>query len=313
MLLTRITIITIALILGRAGMSFAQGAASASSDSANCDAELNAPTRDSALVQYDALFAPFDSAQHLPVSFREMLGEGLRQELRLPRPLVVNTYTNNARFVVADPDHGDYAIATLRSVYRFVLHRNGRLTNVRAVGGVRNAAFENSIIGALARLDSEQLLPTPPDSTGFDHDSLDIRLTITPGAIARSQFMGPPPTPSGSTPLFRLRLPVRPIEKDAAPMPNQPHPRYPPSMRDQHIEGQGLAQFVVRPSGDVDPSSIQFLKATRLEFASAVVQVLPSMHFFPMQIAGCKVATLVQMPFVFGLGYPSEAPPFPNR
>ena len=308
-----ITSLTLTVIVLRAGVLLAQAGGPPATDSVQCERSLNSPTRDSALVQYDALFFPFDSAQHLAVAYRELLGQGLRQELSLPRPLVVNTYSNHARFVVADPDHGDYAIATLRSVYRIVLHRNGRLTNIRAVGGVRNAAFEDSIVGALARLDSEQMLPTPPDSTGFDHDTLEVRLTITPVAMVRSQFSGQPPTAPGATPLFRLRLPVRPIEKDAATLPSQPHPRYPPSMRDQHIEGEVLAQFVVRPDGEVDPSSMQFLKATRLEFASAVAQVLPSIHFYPMQIVGCKVATLVQMPFVFGLNYSSEVPFFPNR
>lgn len=295
------TLYAMALMLSCIGVSSAQVTPVASSDSARCDASLNTPTRDSALVQYDALVIPFDTAQHLPLYYREMLGQGLREQLTLPRPLVVNTYSDHARVVVDDPVRGDYAIGTLRSVYRFALHRNGRLTSIRAVGGVRSSAFDDAIVEALVRLDSAQELPMPPDSTGFDHDSLDIRLTVTPAAMVRSQFSGQPPTSPGTTALFRIRLPVRPIEKDVAGKPDHPSPRYPLSMRDKGIEGEVLAEFVVQQNGEVARRSIQFLKATALDFASAVADVLPSIQFYPMEIAGCKVAALVQMPFLFGL------------
>jgi len=296
-----IIIVTTSLILFRAGVLLAQGSPTTSADSARCDSLLNTPTRDSALVEYDALVIPFDTSQHLAVFYREMLGQGLREQLKLPRPLAVSTYANHARVVVEDPVRGDYAIATLRSVYRFALHRNGRLTDIRVVGGVRNAAFDDAVVAALVRLDSAQELPTPPDSTDFDHDSLDVRLTVTPGLMVRSHFSGKQPARPGSTPLFRLRLPVRPIEKDVAAKPDNPRPRYPLPMRDKGIEGEVLAEFVVRPSGEVDPTSIQFLKATGLDFASAIAEVVPSFNFYPMQIASCNVPALVQMPFLFGL------------
>lgn len=282
---------------------FAQSTPPGSSDSARCETALNTPTRDTALVEYQALFFPYDSTQHLPNSYRELLGQGLREEFKVPQPLAVNTYQANVRFAVSDPTAADYAVTTLRSMYRFVLHRDGHLTNARAVGGVRNIAFNDAVIGALVRLDSEQMLPPGSDSIGFDHDTLDVRLTITPGFMASSHFSGKSPTTAGVTPLFRLRLPVRPIDKALAAVPGNRPPRYPPSMREQHLEGEVRAEFVARPDGTVDPTSIQMLKATNLEFASAVLQALVPMHFYPMQIAGCAVTALIQMPFMFSLNY----------
>ena len=281
-----------------------QSAPPASSDSARCDAALNSPTSDSALVEYQALFFPYDSAQRLPDSYRALLGEGLLEQLKLPRPLPVGTYQPNARFVVADPTRADYAVVTLRSSYRFVLHRDGRLTNIRTVGGVRNAAFNDAVVGALVRLDSAQILPPGSDSIGFDHDTLEVRLTVTPGVMMTARSSGKsPPTRAGVTPLFRLRVPVRPIDKAAAGVPGNQAPRYPQAMRDQRIEGEVRAEFVVQRDGMADPTSIQLVKATRLEFGSAVVQALSAFRFYPMQVAGCTVASLVQMPFVFSLNY----------
>lgn len=294
----KLVVITLALMLSRVGTSSAQ--ASALADSASCAASLNTPTRDSVLEQYDAIVIPFDTAQHLSVSYREMIGQGLRQELKLPRPLTVNTYGNHPRAAAKNPERDEYSTASLQSVYRFALHRNGRLTTIRTVGGVRNPAFNDSIVAALVRLDSEQMLPSPPDSTGFDHDTLEVRLTVTEDD-AHFKSPGEHAHTAGSTPLFQLRLPLWPIDKDAAQMADQPHPHYPPTMRDRRIEGEVLAEFVVLPNGAVDATSIQFLRANRLEFAGAVARVLPSLHFYPMQIAGCKVATLVQMPFMFGI------------
>ena len=309
----KLVVITLALILLGAAETLAQGSGPALADTMRCAASLNTPTRDSVLKRYDAIVIPFDTAQQLAVFYREMIGQGLRQELKLPRPLTVDTYDNPLGVGKKGREHDQYATATLHSVYRFVLHRNGRLTNVRAVGGVRNAAFDDSIVAALVRLDSEQMLPSPPDSTGFDQDTLDVRLTVTPEAEAHSKSPGEGAHAPGSTPLFQLRLPLRQIEKEAEFLPKQRAPKYPVSMRDQKIAGEVLAQFVVRPSGLVDATSIQFLKATHVEFASAVAEVLPSYHFQPMQIAGCNVSTLAQMPFLFGLKYMTDAPFLPNH
>lgn len=269
-------------------------------DSARCEAVLNAPTPDSALVEYDAIFSPFDTTRHVPIQYQEMLGQGLHQELRLPRPLPVSTYDDRGHIALREPSSKQYAVATLRSFYRFTLHRDGSLTSVRAVGGARNGAFDAAVVGALVTLDSDRMLPRG-DSIDFDHDSLEVRLTITPGVITNVSVTPPPRHTPGVTPLFRLRLPVRPLEKNVAALPANHAPRYPTAMREKNIEGEVRAEFVVRGDGSVDVASIQLPRATTLEFASAVATALPPMRFYPMQISGCTVATLVQMPFIFSL------------
>ena len=273
-------------------------------DSARCAAALNAPTSDSAIVEVDAIFSTPDPARTIPEAYRAMLGEGLRESLVLPRPLTVGAYDDSlAAALVEGAKPHEYANAALRSFYRLTLHRDGRLTNVRVIGGVRNHAFDDAIVAALVTLDSSQLLPPPQGMDSLFHgDTLPILLTITAGSeVSTKPTSGPGPRMPGATPLFQLRLPLYHVEKQAAVVPSDHGPRYPFNMRARSIEGEVQVEFVVRTDGTVDPESIQALKATSIDFLESVITYLPQMHFYPMRVAGCDVAAWVHMPFVFSI------------
>jgi len=272
-------------------------------DSARCAAALNARVPDSVIVEEDALVFAFDTTRKLPTSYAEWFGQGLRQMLVLPRPLVIDSYNGRAGHTKRDAGSKEYAAVALRSFYRLTLHRDGHLTSARVVGGVRNERFDRAVVAALIALDSSGMLPPP---LGFDHafagDTLELRMTITDGSVTSTRFSGSqsPPQP-GVTPLFRLRVTILQVDKPVAAQVGNPHPRYPLDLRDRGVEGEVRMEFLVRPDGTVDPASMQVQSATVLDFANAVVSVVPSMHFFPLEVAGCKVASLIQMPFVFGL------------
>ena len=273
-------------------------------DSARCAAALNAATADSAIVEEDAIFIPFDTARKLPDSYADLIGQGMRQMLVLPRPLAIDTYDDRAGVVKSDAGSKQYASVMLRSFYRLTLHRDGRLTNQHVVGGVRNDAFDRAVIVALVSLDSSRMLPAPIGfDSSFEADTMELRLTITNGAITSTRSKGQPRTPQpGVTPLFRLRVPVLPADRPPiAGLADNPRPRYPQALWQRNIEGEVRLEFLVRADGSVDPRSVQIHKATALEFASAVLDVMPQWHFFPLEVAGCKVASLVQMPSLFRL------------
>ena len=120
---------------------FAQATAS---DSARCAVALNAATADSAIVEEDALFFPFDTTRKLPDSYAEMLGQGLRQLLALPRPLAIDTYDDRAGLAKTDAGSKQYASVALRSFYRLTLHRDGRLTSARVVGATLVCAVRHT-------------------------------------------------------------------------------------------------------------------------------------------------------------------------
>jgi hypothetical protein len=275
-----------------------------SSDSARCAAEFNAPSADTAVIELQAIFSSFDTTRKIPASYRDILGAGLHEMFVAPRPLIVDTFDPRAAPLVRDAGSRLYATVSLRSFYRLTLHRDGRLTNVRAVGGVRNRTFDDAVVAALVRLDSSRTLPDPRSfrfDDSFDRDELELHLVITEGSVTSTRVPSPSPAAGGVTPLFRLVAPIYPVSRDVAPLANNPVPHYPDSMRSQLIEGEVQAEMLVRPDSTVDPRSIHFGEVTSLEFANAVLEVLPRMRFSPLQIAGCSVASLRQMPFIFSL------------
>lgn len=89
------------------------------------------------------------------------------------------------------------------------------------------------------------------------------------------------------------------VEKPVVPFPNNPKPRYPPSLEGVGLEGEVLVQFVVDTTGRAVMSTFKVLKASDFLFAEAVRDVLPSMRFHPASLNGTKRSQLVQAPFGF--------------
>ncbi|PYO76230.1 MAG: hypothetical protein DMD63_14945 [Gemmatimonadetes bacterium] len=92
---------------------------------------------------------------------------------------------------------------------------------------------------------------------------------------------------------FQVEKPVAKIGGEA--------PEYPQSLKDQGIEGQVLAQFVVNESGRYEPGTLKIMNSSNPAFTAAVKDALPRMRFSAAQIGGKKVQQLVQMPFQFHL------------
>jgi periplasmic protein TonB len=90
---------------------------------------------------------------------------------------------------------------------------------------------------------------------------------------------------------FQVEKPVEKIGGDS--------PEYPSMLRDQGVEGQVMAQFVVNESGRYEPGSLKILNSSNPAFTAAVKNALPRMRFSAAQIGGKKVQQLVQMPFQF--------------
>jgi protein TonB len=117
------------------------------------------------------------------------------------------------------------------------------------------------------------------------------------GGVAKGVVGGTPaPVANDNQTYFEFQ-----VEKQVAPQPNQPAPRYPDMLRSANVEGEVLAQFVVDTTGKADMSQFKVLKSTHDLFTNAVKASLPNMKFFPAEVGGKKVRQLVQMPFQFSL------------
>jgi TonB family protein len=84
-------------------------------------------------------------------------------------------------------------------------------------------------------------------------------------------------------------------------MPGNRAPHYPTAARDRHVEGKVLLQFVVDADGRGIPESVQIKEATATEFVEAVLAAFPNLRFYPLDVRGCHLASLAQMPFEFHL------------
>jgi TonB family protein len=90
------------------------------------------------------------------------------------------------------------------------------------------------------------------------------------------------------------------VDRPAMPARASPTARYPVALRDRHISGCALVQFVVDTTGRADTTTFTVLKVSGgVEFAHAVRDALPGMRFTPAQLGGRNVPQLVQMPFDF--------------
>jgi TonB family protein len=271
-------------------------------DSAQCRATLGAASRDSQSVRISILVVPLDRANHISAAYGGLVGAGIRQFLTVPNPLALHVYSPGSAILRQGQMDGEFAALTLRSSYRATLHRDGHLSEIRTVGGTRDATFDGAILVAMAQLSASELLPPPttPD-VSFSGDSLDLRIVVTPESMGLTPRSVSGPPAEGVTPVVQLRLPIRHITQKASVKAGQPAPIYPTELRHAGVEGSTLLEFVVDPAGRPDPTTVQVLRASAPQFVDAVTDVLPDIRFEPMYVEGCPVSVQIQQPFDFTL------------
>lgn len=257
----------------------------------SCDAKLTSPSSDSLVLQLTVRAAAFDTTHPLSPRYADFIAQGVRQFTRFERPLSLTVY---------DGRHAD-AWPTASAIFRISVRRDGRLGAPRAAGGTRTEELDRATLAALATLDTSGLLPAPDSASIGSADSLDVRIVIAPTSQWETTLKHTEQDGPGSTPLVQLRVPVRHFAQQAAPFAGNRAPRYPDDMRAANVEGEVQARFVVRPDSTVDMRTLAFVRATSVSFAQAVLTSLRDMRFFPAVIDGCPVASVVQMPFQFGL------------
>jgi TonB family protein len=92
------------------------------------------------------------------------------------------------------------------------------------------------------------------------------------------------------------------IAKQVAPTPKSPAPRYPAALRDQHIEGEVLARFVVDTTGRAVDSTFLVMRATNPGFVDAVRETVRGAVFLPAELPnGRKVRQYAYVPFQFAI------------
>src|SRR5439155_23731610 len=99
------------------------------------------------------------------------------------------------------------------------------------------------------------------------------------GGIAKGVVGGTAPPVNTDQPYFEFQ-----VEKQVAPMPNNPGPRYPDMLRSANVEGEVLAQFVVDADGRAEMNTFKVLKSSHDLFTNAVKAALVNMRFYPAEV-----------------------------
>lgn len=267
------------------GLLALAGRAVTAQSGASCTDRLATPTADSVLVTFAATVTSFDDKRQLPGSYASLLGEGLREQLRLPSPLLFTAYASERADTISTT-RTLRALPALSALYGVTLD-GAHFRDARLLSGTVSAGFDLAVRNALAGLDSSGDLPPLPDSTHAG--PLELRI-----AIARDN-----PSPvivaagPAAVPLFRVRLPAREVTQDLRPrrrfqslIPSDFRPR-----------GSGSIMFEMRvgDTGEVDPASVRILSFSSMELVQAVFPRIAKMQFEPLQVAGCPVTALETM------------------
>jgi TonB family protein len=97
------------------------------------------------------------------------------------------------------------------------------------------------------------------------------------------------------------------VDVHAEPLPGNPEPVYPDSLRNAQVVGRVIALFNVDTLGRVESSSFATIDTWSPLFTQAVRDVLPRLAFVPASLYGHKVRQQVQQRFDFSL--PGKAAP----
>lgn len=147
-------------------------------------------------------------------------------------------------------------------------------------------------------------LPPIPEAPVIVETVLDIGRTAPPIIDTAGEFIRRAlNTSSGAAPAHVADQPydVTSVDRVVVPSAANPTPRYPKFLAQAGVEGRVVARFVVDTLGQVEPSSLQIVQSTQEQFAVAVREIMPRMHFMPAEVRGVRVRQLVEQTFQFEL------------
>lgn len=259
------------------------------------------PSRDSQVVDVGTVVNSFDPDRELSREYRQMIGQGIRQFLVVPKPLPLDTYDENVE-ANGYPNElpSRFTAMTLYGLYEVTLRRDGRLVHPRARATGHTPLFDSLFVEAIASLDTSNLLPPPPnDARWFAADTARLSVMVTAKSVRRIPGRVYPEDLTWSEPLLRLRVPVHRIERGVRRI-SGPDPRYPDNLAREATTGKVVVQFVVDYKGAVDAETIHVMAPVpRIEFVHAALDALQRSRYSPMIVAGCPVRSLIEQPFVF--------------
>jgi hypothetical protein len=261
-------------------------------ESPACIEKLLGPTADSVRSTFAATVQSFNPRRQLTKSYAELLADGLRQELKLPHPLVLPVYETDSISPLASPATTKWMAVPSMSVVFGVTLDSGKIVRLRRIAGASSVSFDVAVMGALARLDSSGALPPLPDSLGPAPLEISLSIGRLPMRTIQRAMMNPL---EAVVPLFVARSPAHPVTQlvghgaDFGQFVPQPPTKRP----DEAV----IVRVAVGPDGVVDQRSMQVLAYSSTGYIQSVFDMIPNWHFTPLQLSGCPVSALEELTF----------------
>jgi hypothetical protein len=261
-----------------------------------CGDRLATPSADSVRSTFAATVQSFNPRRPLPTTYAELMGEGIRQELKLPPNLVFPVFEADSIPTSATPGTKAWLAVPSMSVVFGVTLDSGRITRIRRIAGGSSLPFDLAVATALTALDSSGSLPPLPQELGPEQ----LEISVAIGRVPVRQ-LHPAITNPGVpvVPLFIVLSPAhvvsQPVGPDADFARFIPHP--PTKREDEAV----IVRVIVGSDGLADQASMHVVAYSSTGYIRNVFEMIPNWHFQPMMLNGCAVAAIEELTFTAGM------------
>jgi hypothetical protein len=228
----------------------------------------------------------------------KFISETIASAFVAPRPFRLSVFSGAAQMRVlrrVDRDSaGELRAPTITGVYRYTTTRDALKGGVETLRLSLVPGFDSA---ARAAIRSATAASDVRSMAEGDADSMRVEIRFSTDSLSESFRIAAAEFP---------RMPVI----DAVPRRDNPAPEFPASARAEGLTtGEVVLRFVVDPSGQVAPGTIEVSRATSIDFVRAALVALPAQRFGPATIRGCPVAQVVDYSFSFVLPASGDKPP----
>jgi hypothetical protein len=158
---------------------------------------------------------------------------------------------------------------------------------------------ESAITGSIGRMLRE--MPTIPLPAIHSVNPILTADQGQLGAVMSLDTLSAGPTTGTSGPPGDGIYEAAVVDRTVVPRGDNIRPEYPTTLRASAVEGDVQVRFVVDSAGNVEPSSIEIVRATHPLFATVVRRWLPSTRYVPAEARGRRVRQLVEQRVGFTL------------
>ena len=228
---------------------------------------------------------PTDPTLEVPKAYLKSVLLSLRDAFHVSGPLAFSSFTGLGR------DTATYAMTT---AVQFRIASDGRIQDSRLMATSLSSTLDSSALGAVARADSEQLLPPMPGTVDKRAEFRFTTYVASDTSKATSSVTGP---------MARTTVPVWTSYKMPDMIRRIRPPEYPPNALSAHAQDSVTAVFVVDESGTVIPNTVYLTSITYRDFGLSVLKWLyaPQPRYHPGIVGGCTARFAVTQPFTYKL------------